>query len=144
MDRPVGTCERSISVQLPLLAWFAISARSASPHPILSSAMACFRVRGSAVVAEVAKAQPVFRPHCGLLPRARRARSAAPRDRNGRIVGRGRRVGYGRWMWCRRSRRWAWCRRGCRKLTCLGGCVSSLWYGAVQAQVRGDDASEEE
>eukprot|EP00965_Chrysotila_dentata_P173140 5713635-Pleurochrysis_carterae.AAC.1 len=83
MDRPAGTCERSISVQQPLSAWFAISARSASPHPILSSAMACFRVRGSVVVVEAAKAQPVLRPHCGLSLRARSAKGAAPRDRNG-------------------------------------------------------------
>eukprot|EP00965_Chrysotila_dentata_P075276 2486280-Pleurochrysis_carterae.AAC.2 len=66
MDRPAETCERSISVQLLLLAWFAILARSASPHPILSSAMACFRVRGSVVAAEAAKAHPVLRPHFGL------------------------------------------------------------------------------
>eukprot|EP00965_Chrysotila_dentata_P037153 1236331-Pleurochrysis_carterae.AAC.1 len=91
--------------------------------------MACFRVRGSAVVAEAAKAQPVFRPHCGLSQRARSARSAAPRDRNG-IVGRGRRAIYGRRRRCRRSRRWVQCRRCCRQLTRLGGYVSSLWHDA--------------
>eukprot|EP00965_Chrysotila_dentata_P262881 6214696-Pleurochrysis_carterae.AAC.1 len=83
MDRSSGTSERSISVQLPLLAWLAISARSAAPHPTLSSAMACFRVRGSGDAAEAATAHPVLRPHLGLSQRARNASSAAPRERKG-------------------------------------------------------------
>eukprot|EP00965_Chrysotila_dentata_P166084 5483638-Pleurochrysis_carterae.AAC.2 len=82
MDLLSGTSERSINVQLPLLAWLAISARLAAPHPILSSAMACFRVRGSVEAAEAAKAQPVLRPHLGLSQRARNANSADPRERN--------------------------------------------------------------
>eukprot|EP00965_Chrysotila_dentata_P029214 971538-Pleurochrysis_carterae.AAC.1 len=83
MDLSSGTSERSINVQLPLLAWLAILARSAAPHPILSSAIACFRVRGSVDAAEAAKAHPVLRPHIGLSHRARKANSAAPRERNG-------------------------------------------------------------
>eukprot|EP00965_Chrysotila_dentata_P104148 3439174-Pleurochrysis_carterae.AAC.1 len=45
--------------------------------------MACLRVRGSVNVAQAAKAHPVFRPHFGLPQRARVAKSAPPRDRNG-------------------------------------------------------------
>eukprot|EP00965_Chrysotila_dentata_P121266 4009540-Pleurochrysis_carterae.AAC.1 len=45
--------------------------------------MACLRVRGSVDAAQVAKAQPLFRPHCGLSRRERRANSAAPRDLSG-------------------------------------------------------------
>eukprot|EP00965_Chrysotila_dentata_P109984 3633918-Pleurochrysis_carterae.AAC.2 len=66
MDLSSGTSERSINVQLPLVAWLAISARSAAPHPTLSSAMACFRVRGSVEAAEAAKAHPVLRLHLAL------------------------------------------------------------------------------
>eukprot|EP00965_Chrysotila_dentata_P115281 3810727-Pleurochrysis_carterae.AAC.1 len=61
-DRPAGTCERSIVVQLPFDAWLAISARSAVPHPTRSSAIACLRVRGSVETLLTAKAQPVPRP----------------------------------------------------------------------------------
>eukprot|EP00965_Chrysotila_dentata_P110454 3649485-Pleurochrysis_carterae.AAC.1 len=57
-DRPAGSCERSINVQLPLALWFAISARSTAVQPGASSAMACFRVRGSAETDEVASAHP--------------------------------------------------------------------------------------
>eukprot|EP00965_Chrysotila_dentata_P195046 6176754-Pleurochrysis_carterae.AAC.1 len=45
--------------------------------------MACLRVRGSVDAAQVAKAQPVFRPHCGLSWRERSANNAAPRDLSG-------------------------------------------------------------
>eukprot|EP00965_Chrysotila_dentata_P107905 3564237-Pleurochrysis_carterae.AAC.1 len=45
--------------------------------------MACLRVRGSVDAAQAAKAHPVFRPDCGLSQRARSAKSAALRDRNG-------------------------------------------------------------
>eukprot|EP00965_Chrysotila_dentata_P103217 3407847-Pleurochrysis_carterae.AAC.1 len=45
--------------------------------------MACLRVRGSVDAAQAAKAHPVFRPHFGLLQRARVAKSAPPRDRSG-------------------------------------------------------------
>eukprot|EP00965_Chrysotila_dentata_P181316 5984716-Pleurochrysis_carterae.AAC.3 len=47
MDRPLGTSERSIYVQLRLDAWLSLSARSAALQPARSSAMACFRVRAS-------------------------------------------------------------------------------------------------
>eukprot|EP00965_Chrysotila_dentata_P019434 646253-Pleurochrysis_carterae.AAC.2 len=89
--------------------------------------MACFRVRGSAVVAEAAKAQPVFRPHCCLSPRGRSAKSAASRDRNGHGVI------YGRRRWGRRNGRRVRSRRCRRHLTRFGGYVSRLWYGAVQS-----------
>eukprot|EP00965_Chrysotila_dentata_P090296 2979502-Pleurochrysis_carterae.AAC.1 len=45
--------------------------------------MACLRVRRSVDAAEAAKAHSVSRPHFGLSQRARKAKSAAPRDRNG-------------------------------------------------------------
>eukprot|EP00965_Chrysotila_dentata_P008700 283245-Pleurochrysis_carterae.AAC.1 len=97
--------------------------------------MACFRVRGSAVMAEVAKAQPVSLPHFGLLSRARRARSAAPRERSGRRRGVRRRCG---------GRRWRWCGRRCLGLTRFDRCVSGLRYVAFESQMRGDDTSEQE
>eukprot|EP00965_Chrysotila_dentata_P200487 6180005-Pleurochrysis_carterae.AAC.3 len=47
-ERPGGTSDRSIIVQLPLARWFAISARSAAIQSWGSSANACLRVFGSA------------------------------------------------------------------------------------------------
>eukprot|EP00965_Chrysotila_dentata_P084774 2798212-Pleurochrysis_carterae.AAC.1 len=93
--------------------------------------MACFRVRGSAVAAEVAKAQPVPRPHFGLLSRARRASSAAPRERNG-DVGSGSCVSYFRLRRSRRGRRRAWRRRCCLGLTRFDRRVSGMLYAAVE------------
>eukprot|EP00965_Chrysotila_dentata_P124436 4112851-Pleurochrysis_carterae.AAC.1 len=61
MLRPAGTSERSITVQLPLALWLAISARLAAVHPSLSSASACLRVFGSAA-GDARKAQPVPLP----------------------------------------------------------------------------------
>eukprot|EP00965_Chrysotila_dentata_P210159 6185738-Pleurochrysis_carterae.AAC.2 len=55
-DRSRGSCERSMSVQLPLAVWLAISARSAADHPAASSAMACLRVRGSVDTEEATSA----------------------------------------------------------------------------------------
>eukprot|EP00965_Chrysotila_dentata_P094216 3115135-Pleurochrysis_carterae.AAC.1 len=60
-ERPGGTSERSIIVQLPLARWLAISARSAAVHPWGSSDRACLRVFGS-VDGAVRKAQLVLRP----------------------------------------------------------------------------------
>eukprot|EP00965_Chrysotila_dentata_P105920 3498316-Pleurochrysis_carterae.AAC.2 len=57
-ERPGGSLERSMTVQLLLLAWFSISARSAADQPASSSAMACFRVFGSVETADAARAQP--------------------------------------------------------------------------------------
>eukprot|EP00965_Chrysotila_dentata_P086068 2840098-Pleurochrysis_carterae.AAC.1 len=57
-ERPWGSSDRSISVQLPFALWFSISARSAAVHPSASSASACLRVRGSVETAEAARAQP--------------------------------------------------------------------------------------
>eukprot|EP00965_Chrysotila_dentata_P094583 3127342-Pleurochrysis_carterae.AAC.1 len=75
-ERPGGASERSTYVQLRLEMWFAISARSAVPHPTWSSAMACLRVRGSVGAWDTAKAQPVALPLEGLRA-GRRKRSAA-------------------------------------------------------------------
>eukprot|EP00965_Chrysotila_dentata_P165665 5469889-Pleurochrysis_carterae.AAC.3 len=57
-ERPWGSSERSMSVQLPFELWFSISARSAADQPSASSANACLRVRGSVETAEAANAQP--------------------------------------------------------------------------------------
>eukprot|EP00965_Chrysotila_dentata_P255487 6212241-Pleurochrysis_carterae.AAC.1 len=57
-ERPWGSSERSMSVQLPFALWFLISARSAADQPSASSASACLRVRGSADTDEAASAQP--------------------------------------------------------------------------------------
>eukprot|EP00965_Chrysotila_dentata_P188405 6172717-Pleurochrysis_carterae.AAC.1 len=71
-------------VQLPLVLWLAISARSAALQPKRSSAMACLRVRGSSETLLIAKAQPVLRPHDGFVCGERRASNAAGcRERNG-------------------------------------------------------------
>eukprot|EP00965_Chrysotila_dentata_P202795 6181322-Pleurochrysis_carterae.AAC.1 len=57
--------------QLPLASWFAISARSAAIQPERSSRNACFRVLGSLLTAERAKAQPEPRlRRFGLAERA--------------------------------------------------------------------------
>eukprot|EP00965_Chrysotila_dentata_P079550 2623208-Pleurochrysis_carterae.AAC.1 len=57
--------------QLPLASWFAISARSAAIQPQRSSRSACFRVLGSVLTAERAKAQPEPRlRRFGLAERA--------------------------------------------------------------------------
>eukprot|EP00965_Chrysotila_dentata_P218271 6190495-Pleurochrysis_carterae.AAC.6 len=61
MERPSGTCERSVVVQLPLLRWFSISARSAAVQPARSSRSACLRVLRF-TEGHAAKAQPVPRP----------------------------------------------------------------------------------
>eukprot|EP00965_Chrysotila_dentata_P024057 797159-Pleurochrysis_carterae.AAC.2 len=57
-DRPCGTDERSISSQLPLLAWLAISARSAAVQPSRSSRRACLRVLGSVLPGEASITLP--------------------------------------------------------------------------------------
>eukprot|EP00965_Chrysotila_dentata_P206914 6183820-Pleurochrysis_carterae.AAC.3 len=64
-------------VQLPVFWWLVISARPAAPQPIRSSAIACFRVRGSSETLLIAKAHRVPRLQAGLSRRARRASSAA-------------------------------------------------------------------
>eukprot|EP00965_Chrysotila_dentata_P153928 5087453-Pleurochrysis_carterae.AAC.1 len=46
-----------MSSQLPLLAWLAISARSAVVQPARSSRRACLRVLGSALTAEARNAE---------------------------------------------------------------------------------------
>eukprot|EP00965_Chrysotila_dentata_P255675 6212306-Pleurochrysis_carterae.AAC.2 len=56
-ERPDGTDERSITSQLPLLVWLAISARSAAVHPSRSSRSACLRVLGSVLRAEAKRAE---------------------------------------------------------------------------------------
>eukprot|EP00965_Chrysotila_dentata_P254974 6212054-Pleurochrysis_carterae.AAC.1 len=66
MVRPTGTSERSTYTQLRLAAWLAISARSAALQPTWSSAIACFRVRGSGEACDTAKAHPVARPQRGF------------------------------------------------------------------------------
>eukprot|EP00965_Chrysotila_dentata_P221038 6192156-Pleurochrysis_carterae.AAC.2 len=58
---PGGTALRSMSSQLPLSVWFAISARSAAVHPVRSSRNACLRVFGSVLEEEARRAQPVLR-----------------------------------------------------------------------------------
>eukprot|EP00965_Chrysotila_dentata_P230123 6197588-Pleurochrysis_carterae.AAC.1 len=55
-ERPGGTDERSMSSQLPLDVWFAISARSAAVHPVRSSRRACLRVLGVLHVVQTAAA----------------------------------------------------------------------------------------
>eukprot|EP00965_Chrysotila_dentata_P256960 6212733-Pleurochrysis_carterae.AAC.3 len=57
-ERPAGSCDRSMSDQLPLDLWLASSTRSAAVHPAASSAIACFLVRGSVDTEEAAKAHP--------------------------------------------------------------------------------------
>eukprot|EP00965_Chrysotila_dentata_P170042 5613121-Pleurochrysis_carterae.AAC.1 len=57
-ERPAGTDERSITSQLPLLVWFAISARSPVVHPSRSSRSACLRDLGSVLRAEAKRAEP--------------------------------------------------------------------------------------
>eukprot|EP00965_Chrysotila_dentata_P118333 3911623-Pleurochrysis_carterae.AAC.1 len=103
--------------------------------------MACFRVRGSADAAEAAKAHPVPRPHIGLSQRARKANSAAPRERNGLlgtvalmrfIAGRWCRVDHGRGRQRRYGRRWI--RRNgfrWRRFMIRGESVVRSWYGLV-------------
>eukprot|EP00965_Chrysotila_dentata_P186575 6160260-Pleurochrysis_carterae.AAC.1 len=61
MERPGGTSERSIILQLPLERWLAISARSAAVQPWGSSASASLRVFGS-VDSVAVNAQLVLRP----------------------------------------------------------------------------------
>eukprot|EP00965_Chrysotila_dentata_P212879 6187302-Pleurochrysis_carterae.AAC.2 len=107
-ERPGGTSERSMYVQLRLEWWFAISARSAAPHPTWSSAIACFRVRGSVEACDTAKAQPVALPHEGLRVACRNRSAAGCRSRNGsgrEVEGRGvgGRGGRAR-VYCRRWR----------------------------------------
>eukprot|EP00965_Chrysotila_dentata_P121671 4022165-Pleurochrysis_carterae.AAC.1 len=57
-DRPGGTELRSISSQLPLSVWLAISARSVAVHPARSSRKACLRVFGSVWEEEARRTQP--------------------------------------------------------------------------------------
>eukprot|EP00965_Chrysotila_dentata_P044025 1463297-Pleurochrysis_carterae.AAC.1 len=57
-DRPGGSSDLSMRVQLPLGLWLSISARSVADQPAASSAMACLRVRGSVDTADAANAQP--------------------------------------------------------------------------------------
>eukprot|EP00965_Chrysotila_dentata_P248604 6208433-Pleurochrysis_carterae.AAC.2 len=59
-DRPGGTAPRSISSQLPLSVWLAISARSAAVQPARSSRRACLRVFGSDCENEARRTQPVL------------------------------------------------------------------------------------
>eukprot|EP00965_Chrysotila_dentata_P139232 4603829-Pleurochrysis_carterae.AAC.1 len=56
--RPAGTDVRSMTSQLPLLVWLAISVRSAAVHPSRLSRSACLRVLGSVLRAEAKSAEP--------------------------------------------------------------------------------------
>eukprot|EP00965_Chrysotila_dentata_P060488 2004856-Pleurochrysis_carterae.AAC.5 len=62
-DLPGGTSLRSMSSQLPLSVWLAISARSAAVQPARSSRKACLRVFGSVLDEVARRTQPVLRAY---------------------------------------------------------------------------------
>eukprot|EP00965_Chrysotila_dentata_P148163 4891002-Pleurochrysis_carterae.AAC.1 len=73
---PVGTALRSMSSQLPLSVWLAISARSAAVQPERSSRKACLRVFGSALQEDARRTHPVLRAVAWGRAESRTVRSA--------------------------------------------------------------------